>query len=97
MTNGTVRQLPAVIPQRAEEPDEVAELRRELAEAREREEAVRMVLRALIASVRPLGLNRKRFSRCVREEGELSASEGPQAARHAVLLQEARRVLREVR
>lgn len=74
---------------------EVAALRAKLALAQQREEAVRMVLRALVASLRPLGFNRRKFLRCVREEGQDTPNEGPEAIRHTILLQEARRVIRE--
>ncbi|SDN14125.1 hypothetical protein SAMN05216360_10622 [Methylobacterium phyllostachyos] len=72
-------------------------LQARLAVAEQREEAVRMVLRALIASLRPFGFDKKRFKRCVFEEGQDTPDEGPASVRHTVLNQEARRVLREAR
>ena len=66
---------------------------RALREALEREEALRTVLRALIASLRPLGFNRKRFQRCLREEGQDIPADN--TVRHLALYHEARRVLRE--
>ncbi|PXW61310.1 hypothetical protein BY998_10811 [Methylobacterium sp. B4] len=86
--------LPMVLP---EAESEVETLKARLAVAEQREEAVRMVLRALITSLRPFGFNRQRFLRCVREEGQDTPSEGPVSVRHTVLHQEARRVLRESR
>ncbi|CAM3025199.1 hypothetical protein JHFBIEKO_3101 [Methylobacterium mesophilicum] len=76
---------------------EVDQLNTKLAVAEQREEAVRMVLRALIASLRPFGFDKKRFKRCVFEEGQDTPDEGPASIRHSVLNQEARRVLRETR
>lgn len=84
------RQLPAVVPGQPA-------LEERLAKAEQREEAVRIVLRALIASIRPFGFNKERFKRCVREEGEATPAVGPATVRHEVLHQEARRVLREAR
>jgi len=86
--------LPMVL---AEPLSEADELRAKLAIAEQREEAVRMVLRALIASIRPFGFDKKRFKRCVFEEGQDTPDEGPASVRHSVLNQEGRRVLRETR
>jgi hypothetical protein len=86
--------LPMVV---TKPPNEVEDLKARLAVAEQREEAVRMVLRALIASLRPFGFDKKRFKRCVHEEGRDTPNEGPASIRHAVLDQEARRVLREAR
>lgn len=86
--------LPAVIP---EAPSEVETLKARLAVAEQREEALRLVLRALVTSLRPFGFNRQRFLRCVREEGRDTPAEGPASIRHTVFEQEARRVLREAR
>jgi len=80
-----------------EPASELEELKTRLAVAEEREEAVRMVLRALITSLRPFGFDKKRFKRCVAEEGQETPNEGPASIRHSVLRQEARRVLREAR
>lgn len=76
---------------------EVDQLKAKLAVAEQREEAVRMVLRALISSLRPFGFDKKRFKRCVFEEGQDTPDDGPASVRHIVLHQEARRVLREAR
>lgn len=86
--------LPMVLPEPA---SEVEALKARLAVAEQREEAVRMVLRALIASLRPFGFDKKRFKRCIFEEGQDTPDEGPASSRHAVLHQEGRRVLREAR
>ncbi len=83
-----------VVPETA---SEVETLKARLAVAEQREEAVRMVLRALIASLRPFGFDKKRFKRCISEEGQDTPDEGPASSRHVVLHQEARRVLREAR
>lgn len=77
--------------------DEVAALESRLAIAEEREAAMRIVMRALIVSLRPFGLDRSRFKRCLEEEGQDTPNDGPAAIRHTVLYQEARRVLREAR
>lgn len=82
---------------RLEPTTELDTLKARLAVAEQREEAVRLVLRALVISLRPFGFNRQRFLRCVREEGRDTPSQGPAAIRHTVLEQEARRVLREAR
>lgn len=76
---------------------DVATLESRLAVAEEREQAVRVVLRALIVSLRRFGFDRSRFRRCVEEEGQETPNDGPAAIRHTVLYQEARRVLREAR
>ncbi|MGE8130099.1 ATP-dependent helicase [Methylobacterium sp. NPDC080182] len=76
-----------------------AALRREAAlaaaivEERERTEAVRLVLQALMMSVRRFGLRRRLFGARIARLGRETPDSGPQAARHPVLLAEARRVL----
>ena len=76
-----------------------AALRREAAlaaaivEERERTEAVRLVLQALLMSVRRFGLRRRLFGARIAQLGRETPDSGPQAARHPVLLAEARRVL----
>jgi hypothetical protein len=70
-----------------------AALAAELAEERERTEAVRLVLLALRASVGRFGLRRRLFLSRIARLGRETADSGPQAARHPVLLAEARRVL----
>ena len=86
--------LPMVVPQVVSEIDD---LKARLAIAEQREEAVRIVLRALLSALRPFGFDKKRFKRCVLEEGQDTPNEGPASARHIVLNNEARRVLREAR
>lgn len=76
---------------------EVEKLKTRLAIAEQREEAMRLVLRALLTSIRPFGFSRKLFLRCVREEARDTPNEGPSSIRHIVFDQEARRVLREAR
>ncbi|GEL44281.1 hypothetical protein MEX01_48720 [Methylorubrum extorquens] len=80
-----------------EAESEVDVLKARLAVAEEREQAMRLVLRALVTSLRPFGFNRHRFLRCVREEGRDTPTQGPASIRHTVFEQEARRVLREAR
>lgn len=88
--------LPVVLAKPPDEPTEpTPEERLALAEARE--DAVRIVLKALITSLRPFGFDRKRFMRCIREEAEEVPASGPRSVQHAVLLSECRRVLREAR
>ncbi|MGU3463856.1 ATP-dependent helicase [Methylobacterium sp. C33D] len=78
-----------------------AALRREAAlaaaivEERERTEAVRLVLQALVMSLRRFGLRRRLFRARIARLGRETPDSGPPAARHAVLLTEARRVLGE--
>ncbi|MGH1572638.1 atp-dependent helicase [Methylobacterium sp. P31] len=64
-----------------------------LAEADERTEAVRCVLRAVLACIGARALDRKRFQDLIARAGREAPDHGPGAARHAVLLTEARRVL----
>jgi hypothetical protein len=68
-------------------------LEAELARERERTQAVRIVLDALAASIGRFGLRRDAFQARVQEAGRNTPESGPQAARHAVLLEEVRRVL----
>lgn len=65
----------------------------ELARERERTEAVRAVLGALAASIGRFGLRRADFQARIARAGRDTPDFGPQAARHPVLLAEARRVL----
>jgi chromosome segregation ATPase len=64
-----------------------------LAEAEERTEAVRAVLGAVLDSIGSRALDRRRFQEIIARAGREAPSDGPGAARHAVLLTEARRVL----
>ncbi|CAA2159738.1 hypothetical protein MBRA_04923 [Methylobacterium brachiatum] len=64
-----------------------------LAEAEERTEAVRVVLGAVLDSIGSRALDRRRFQEIIARAGREAPSDGPGAARHAVLLTEARRVL----
>ncbi|KAA0124343.1 atp-dependent helicase [Methylobacterium sp. P1-11] len=61
--------------------------------ADERTEAVRTVLGAVLASIGPRALDRRRFQDLIARAGREAPDQGPGAARHAVLLTEARRVL----
>ena len=76
-----------------------AALRREaalsavVAEERERTEAVRLVLQALLMSIGWFGLRRRLFRSRIARLGRETPDSGPQSARHSVLLAEARRVL----
>jgi hypothetical protein len=61
--------------------------------ADERTEAVRIVLGAVLASIGHRALDRRRFQDLIARAGREAPDQGPGAARHAVLLTEARRVL----
>ncbi|MGH1591182.1 hypothetical protein ACRBEV_25895 [Methylobacterium phyllosphaerae] len=61
--------------------------------ADERTEAVRIVLGAVLASIGHRALDRRRFQELIARAGRAAPDQGPGAARHAVLLTEARRVL----
>jgi hypothetical protein len=63
------------------------------ADAEERTEAVRAVLGAVLDSIGSRALDRRRFQEIIARAGREAPSDGPGAARHAVLLTEARRVL----
>ncbi len=64
-----------------------------VAMADERTEAVRIVLSAVLASIGARALDRRRFQELIARAGREAPDAGPGAARHAVLLTEARRVL----
>ena len=64
-----------------------------VATADERTEAVRTVLAAVLASIGQRALDRRRFQELIARAGREAPDQGPGAARHAVLLTEARRVL----
>jgi hypothetical protein len=68
-------------------------LKAEIVLERERTEAVRLVLQALLMSLRRFGLRRRLFLSRVARLGRETPDSGPQAARHPVLLAEARRVM----
>jgi len=68
-------------------------LKSELVLERERTEAVRLVLQALMVSLRRFGLRRRLFLSRIARLGRETPDSGPQSARHAVLLSESRRVL----
>ncbi|MCJ2068616.1 ATP-dependent helicase [Methylobacterium sp. J-030] len=70
-----------------------AALRGELILERERTEAVRLVLQALLMSLRRFGLRRRLFLSRIARLGRETPDAGPQSARHAVMLVEARRVM----
>ncbi|MDP4003069.1 methyltransferase domain-containing protein [Methylobacterium sp. NEAU K] len=65
----------------------------ELEQERQRSRAVRIVLNAVLASLRFRSLDRKRFKSIVAKAAQATPNEGPEAARHAVLLEESRKVL----
>ncbi|MDP4023078.1 hypothetical protein Q8W71_10625 [Methylobacterium sp. NEAU 140] len=62
-------------------------------EAAERVEALRAVNAALLGSLRPFGLDRRKFSALIRDSARAIPNAGPEAARHAFLLAETERVL----
>lgn len=68
-------------------------LKAEIAQERERTEAVRLVLSAFAMSMRRFGLRRRLFLARIARLGRETPDSGPQAVRHLVLLAEARRVL----
>ncbi len=68
-------------------------LKTEIVLERERTEAVRLVLQALLMSLRRFGLRRRLFRARVARLGRETPDSGPQSARHPVLLAEARRVM----
>ena len=68
-------------------------LKTEIVLERERTEAVRLVLQALLMSLRRFGLRRRLFRARVARLGRETPDTGPQSARHPVLLAEARRVM----
>ena len=68
-------------------------LKAELTLERERSEAVRLVLQALLMSLGRFGLRRRLFLARIARLGRETPDSGPQSARHAVLLAESRRVL----
>lgn len=69
------------------------ELREKLAQAQAEAAAVRTVLGAVLASVKPGALDRRGFQTLVAQAGREVSAAGPQAMQHAVMLAEARRVL----
>ncbi|MCJ2088251.1 atp-dependent helicase [Methylobacterium sp. E-005] len=64
-----------------------------MARAEARTDAVRIVLGAVLKSLRVWGLDRRRFQSLVVQAGRETPETGPEAERHAILLVEARRVL----
>jgi len=70
-----------------------AALNAEIVLERERAEAVRLVLQALLMSLRRFGLRRRLFLSRIARLGRETPDSGPQSARHAVMLSEARRVM----
>lgn len=68
-------------------------LKAEIVLERERTEAVRLVLQALLMSIRRFGLRRRLFLSRIARLGRETPDTGPQSARHQVLLAEARRVM----
>ncbi|MCJ2062124.1 atp-dependent helicase [Methylobacterium sp. J-088] len=64
-----------------------------VARAEARTDAVRIVLDAVLASLRVWGLDRRRFQKRIAQAGRDAPVAGPGAERHAILLAEARRIL----
>ncbi|MCJ2070692.1 atp-dependent helicase [Methylobacterium sp. J-030] len=64
-----------------------------IARAEVRADAVRIVLGAILKSLRFWGLDRRRFQALIVQAGRETPETGPEAERHRVLLAEARRVL----
>ena len=65
----------------------------ELDRERQRAKAVRMVLDAVLGSLRGRALDKKRFRDLVTQAAAQTPNDGPESARHAVLSEESRRVL----
>ena len=63
------------------------------AEAEHREDAVRFVLDAVLATTGWRGVDRKRFQALILAEGRRTPTDGPASVKHSVLLAEARKVL----
>jgi ribosomal protein L16 Arg81 hydroxylase len=63
-------------------------------EANARVEAMQAVIAALLRSLRPFGLDRKRFVAAIRTAAESVPAHGPQSVQHTVLHTESMRVLR---
>jgi hypothetical protein len=63
-------------------------------DAAARVEAMQAVVTALITSLRPLGLNRKKFTALIRAIAERTPTDGPMAVQHTVLYEESLRVLK---
>ena len=64
-----------------------------VSEAREREEAIRSILRALVESLRIHGLDKKKFTTLVRNIARDTPADGPQSVRHTVLFEETNLIL----
>ena len=64
-----------------------------IVEAREREEAIRSVLKALVESVRVYGLDKKKLKKTVRDIAQNTPTSGPQAVRHTILFEETSLIL----
>lgn len=70
---------------------------RAASEADARVEAMQAVIAAMIESLRPYGLDRRKFAAAIRSVAEQTPTEGPKAIQHAVLHAESTRVLRRRR
>ena len=64
-----------------------------VSEAREREEAIRSILKALVESLRVYGLDKKKFTKTVRNIARDTPTNGPQSIRHTVLFEETNLIL----
>lgn len=62
-------------------------------EAEYREEALRSVLSATVASIGRLGFNRRKFKQLILAESRKTPNEGPASIKHIVLHDEARKIL----
>jgi SAM-dependent methyltransferase len=65
----------------------------ELERERQKAQAVRVVLDAVLASLRARALDRRRFKALVTEAARGTPDEGPKSVRHTVLYEETRRIL----
>ena len=66
---------------------------RVVAEALARVEAMQAVIGALTGSLRPYGLNRKRFTASLQAFAKRTPNEGPRSIQHTVLFEESTRVI----
>ncbi|MCJ2118603.1 hypothetical protein MKK65_18880 [Methylobacterium sp. J-001] len=67
---------------------------RAVSDASARLEAMQSVITALIMSLRPYGLDRKKFTASIRSIAQRTPTEGPKAVQHTVLYSESMRVLK---
>lgn len=67
--------------------------KQQIAEERERVEAMKIVLAAVVDSTSWFGLNRRKFKKIMLEAARETPNAGPQAARHEIFLAQSGKVL----